>query len=53
MTGDEPHAGTAGHDADAVVLDLVQPALALGGSLAGEGRQGLMKLRGRNITALI
>ena len=57
VTGDEPDPGTIapGHDADAVTLDFMQPAVPGIGRWAGEGKQGLMTpteraARERNIT---
>jgi hypothetical protein len=48
IAGEQPHAGGVAprHQAETVVLDLVQPAGPVGGRLAGDGRQGGMKPEG-------
>ena len=49
LAGDQPHAAglALGQNAEAVVLDLVNPARPAGGALAGRGRQGSMRLNWR------
>ena len=47
VAGDEPDTSAiaARHDAEAVVLDFVNPIRTAGGRLAGDGRHGSMKRR--------